>query len=71
MKCDTKALGHSIQGATTLSITRFSIKTFSILTLGIKGIFETLSINDIQHNSTSAIMLNVIILSVMIYILLG
>ncbi len=60
MKCDTKALGHSIQGATTLSI---------------KGIFETLSINGIhhndnQHNSTSAIILNVIILSVTIYIVM-
>jgi hypothetical protein len=47
-------------GATTLSIT-----TFGITTLSIKSVFETLSINDIQHNSTSAIKL-----SVAIYLLL-
>ncbi len=39
------------------------------MTLSIKFIFETLSINDIkhndtQHNSTSAIVLNIIMLSV-------
>jgi hypothetical protein len=35
------------RGTTALSITTFSIKT-----LRLKGLFATLSINDIQHNST-------------------
>ncbi len=49
----------------------FSINTFSIKTLGIKGLFATLSIttfsiNDTQHKST----LSVIMLNVAIYLLL-
>jgi hypothetical protein len=49
---------------------------FVAMTLSIKGIFETLRINDIQlnnsqHKSTSAITLNVIILSVAIYFMLS
>jgi hypothetical protein len=38
-----------IGGATTLSIT-----TFSMMTLSIKGLFVTLSINDIQQKRHSA-----------------
>ena len=68
-----------ILGITTFSIVPLSITTFSIVTLSVKYITETLSINDIieiisindmQHNSTSAIVLNVIVLSVMINLLL-
>ncbi len=36
--------------ATTFSIATLSITTFTIMTLSIKGLFVTLSINDIQHN---------------------
>jgi len=43
-------------GATTFSITTLSIKTRSIM-----GLFVTLSINDIQHNAFSFIMLSVVI----------
>jgi hypothetical protein len=50
------------KGATTINI-----MTFIIMTLSIKCIFEALGINDIQHSSKSAIMLNVIMLSVTIY----
>jgi hypothetical protein len=35
------------RGATTLSITALSITTFSIMALSIKGLFVTLSINDL------------------------
>ncbi len=44
--------------------------TFSIMTFTIKGSFFILSKNDMQHNSTSAIMLRVIILNVAFYLLL-
>ncbi len=60
----------SLKGATTLSIMTRGIMTFSIMILSIKSIFETLSINDTQHLSTSAIMMNVIMLSVTINLLL-
>jgi hypothetical protein len=46
---------------------------FRITTLSIKGLFVTLTINDIQHNNTpvsSAIMLSIVILSVAIYLML-
>ncbi len=46
---------YSQNGATTLSITSFSITTFSIMTCSIKGLFVTLSINDIQHKWQSAL----------------
>jgi hypothetical protein len=57
-----KIVGRGVQlfGATTLSIT-----TYSIMTLSVKGLFATpsimtFSINETQHNSTlCAIMLNV------------
>ena len=52
-------------GATTLSIMTFTIQgSFSILSI------TAFSINDTQHNSTSAIMLRVIILNVAFYLLL-
>jgi hypothetical protein len=38
--------------------------TFSKTTISLKGLFATLSINGIQHNVISVIMLNVILLSV-------
>ncbi len=38
----------------SLGATTFSITTFSIMTLSIKGLFLTLSINDIQHKRHSA-----------------
>ncbi len=38
---------------TTFSIATFSITTISIMTLSIKGLFVTLSINDIQHKRHS------------------
>jgi hypothetical protein len=38
-------------GATTLRITTLSSKIFSIMTLGIMGLFATLGINDTQHNN--------------------
>ncbi len=43
-------------GATTLSITTLSIKTLSIM-----GLFATFSINDVQHNALSIVMLSVAI----------
>jgi hypothetical protein len=59
----SKTMG-SLKGATT-----FIMTTLSIMTLGIKGLFVTLSINDIQHNK-SVIMLSVFMLSVAIFLLL-
>ncbi len=53
----------SFKGATT-----FIMTTLSIMTLGIKGSFVTLSINDIQHNK-SVILLSVFMLSVAIFLL--
>jgi len=47
---------YSNWGATTLSITTLGIKTLSII-----GLFATLSINDIQHNVSSVIMLSIVI----------
>ncbi len=45
----SKGLGPLfVWGATTSGITTFSITTFSIMTLSIKGLFVTLSVNDIQ-----------------------
>jgi hypothetical protein len=38
-------------GATTLSITKLSIMTFSIMELRIKGINVTLSKNDTEYNN--------------------
>ncbi len=57
-------------GATTFSITTLTIKTFSITTLTIKtfsilGLVATMSINDIQHNVFSVIMLSVVELNIM------
>jgi hypothetical protein len=59
----------------TFSITTFSITTFSITTFSIKGSFLTLGIaafstNDTKHNSTSAIMLNVVLTVVLSVIML-
>ncbi len=59
----------------TLSIMTLSITTLSIMTLSIEGFIATLSImafsaNDNQHNSTSAIMLSFIMLSVAFYLLI-
>ncbi len=48
----------------------FSITTFSIMTLSIEGLIVTLSINDTQHNSTSAIMLSARMLNAAFYVLL-
>jgi hypothetical protein len=42
--------------ATTFSITSLSTMTFSIMTLSIKGLFVTLSINDIQQKRHSALL---------------
>jgi hypothetical protein len=39
----------SIVGATTLRIMTLSIMTISITTFSMRGLFVTLSINDIQH----------------------
>jgi hypothetical protein len=60
-----------VDGATTFSITAFSITTFSITTLSITvlsitalsiiDLFATLSINDVQHNVFSVILLSVAI----------
>jgi hypothetical protein len=36
----------------------FGATTFSITTLSLMGLFATLSINDIQHNAFSVIMLS-------------
>ncbi len=41
--------GH-IKGTSTFRISTLNITTFSIITLSIKGLFVTLSKNDIQHN---------------------
>ncbi len=41
-------------GATTFSKITLSTTTFSIMTLSIKGLFETLSINDSQHKKHSS-----------------
>jgi hypothetical protein len=41
-----------IYGATRLRIMTLSIKTFSIITLNIKGFYVILSISDIHHNDT-------------------
>jgi hypothetical protein len=66
-------------GATTFSITKISImilsiKTFNIMTLSIKFFailnITTFSKNDSQQNSTSTIMMNVIVLNVAFYFLL-
>ncbi len=48
----------------------FSITTLSITTFRIKGLFVTLYINDIQHNTLYVIMLSVVIVSVTIFVLL-
>jgi hypothetical protein len=37
------------KGAMTFRIMKLSITTFSIMTLNIKGLFATLSVNDTQH----------------------
>jgi len=60
---------------TTLSINTFSKMTLSKMTLSKKGLFLILSmmafsINDTQHNSTSAIVLSIIMLNVAFYLLL-
>jgi hypothetical protein len=52
-------------GATTFSTMTISITTFSITTLSTKGLFATLSINDIQHTNISVILLSVEIYSFM------
>jgi hypothetical protein len=56
-----------LYGATTLGI-----MTFSKMTLTIKGSFMTFSINDTQQNKyvSSAIILNVFLLSMAFYLLL-
>ncbi len=64
MGCGVSKTMGSLKGATT-----FIMTTLSIMTLGIKGLFVTLSINDIQHNK-SVIMLSVFMLSVAIFLLL-
>ncbi len=46
-----------------VSITTVSITVVSITAISIKGLFATFSINETQHNTT-AIMLNVVMLSV-------
>ncbi len=56
---------NTLAGSKTFSITKFRI-----MTLIIEGLFATPSINDIQHNNTSAIMLRVITLNVAFYLLL-
>jgi hypothetical protein len=56
-----RSLSPLWRGATTLSIT-----TFSIMTLTIECLNVTLSVNDIQHKIT-AIMLSIIMLSVAFY----
>jgi hypothetical protein len=57
-------LKGNLIGATTLSIT-----TFSIMTLTMKGLFVTASINVTQHNKT-IFMASAIMLSVAFYLLL-
>jgi hypothetical protein len=52
-------------GATTLTIT-----TFSLMALSTMGLFAVLSVNDTHNNSISAIMLSVIMLNVIFYLLL-
>jgi hypothetical protein len=56
----------------TFSILTLSIMTFSILILSKNGLFTTLSISDNQHKSTvlSAIIINVIMLSVSVHLFL-
>jgi hypothetical protein len=54
----------------TLNITALSIMTFSIMTLTVKGLHMTLSINDTQHKRHSVMMLSAIMLSVTFYLLL-
>jgi hypothetical protein len=44
-------------------MTSFSIMTFILMTLSIKGLFTTHSINETEHNNT-VIMLSVVLLSV-------
>ncbi len=46
--------GSNQKGAMTLSITAHSTTTLSIMTLSIKGLFVTHSINDIQDKRHSA-----------------
>jgi hypothetical protein len=46
--------GATAFSITTLSIMTLSITTLSITTLSIRGLFVTLSINDIQHKRHSA-----------------
>ncbi len=77
--------GTMTLGITTLSINTFSKMklstmtfskmTFSKISLGKKGLFSILSmmafsINDTQHNTTSAIVLSIIMLNVAFYLLL-
>ncbi len=48
----------------TFIITTLRITAFSKMSLSIKGLFATLSINDARHNSTSVITLSVVMPSV-------
>jgi hypothetical protein len=41
------------KGATTLTITTFSLTSISIMTLRIMGLVTTLSTNDIQHRHSA------------------
>ncbi len=53
-----------------LSVTTPSIISLSLTTLTIKGLFATLSMNDMQHNNTATMLivfkLNVVMLSVIL-----
>ena len=69
MTLSITTLSITTQSITTLSIMTLSMMRLNITTLSLKGLFTTHDISDTQHSNT-AIMLNVVMMSVAFYLFL-